>query len=106
MCVVEAVSKRVFRKIYGRGGCLAQGNKIAASSGIQHDGSDTAADGPFPPGKAKKGRQRIRELRVPAIFLIPKAQTSSVDSKKHNALSGINMNSRAPRIHLAWFSGG
>ena len=62
MRVVEAVSKRVFRKIYGRGGCLAQGDKIAAPSGIQHDGSDTTADGPFSPVKTKKGRQRIRKL--------------------------------------------
>jgi hypothetical protein len=55
MRVVDAVSKRVSRKIYGRSGCLAQGDKVAASSGIQHDGSDTIADGPFPSVKAKKG---------------------------------------------------
>lgn len=103
------------RQSYGRSGCpayhvLAHAGKMAVSFDVQHDGSDTAAVGPFPSLLFKKGHQRIRELSTcpygvsdlkgPDLFL--SIQISKQRIARSLARSSINMNSWT---HEATWSG-
>jgi len=99
--------KRVVEAELGRSGCLAHVDKVAAFSDVQHDGSDIAAVGLFPSGKAIKGHQRIRELSTcPCDVSDPEGPGLFCRFKATHCALGINTNSRTLRSHLGRLSGG